>query len=65
MNKKGLKANSIIVRLMLAMLVVLLIQSSMLAGSIWHGGTIREINNTSVDLSGKQCSTGKIILKMK
>lgn len=50
MNKKGLKANSIIVRLMLAMLVVLLIQSSMLAGSIWHGGTIREINNTSVDL---------------
>lgn len=50
MIKIGLKRNSIIVRLLLSMLAVLLIQTLLLAGNIWYGGTIDELNKNSVDV---------------
>ena len=50
MNMRKIKGNSIIVRLLLSMLLVILVQTSLFAGNIWHGGTIRELNNNSVDL---------------
>ncbi len=50
MRKMGLKRNSIIVRLLLSMLVVLLIHTLILSANIRYGGTIDELNRNSINL---------------
>ena len=49
-HKIQFNRNSIIVRLLLPMLVVLLLQSLLFAETIFHGGVISELNNNAMDI---------------
>ncbi|NMA84001.1 MAG: EAL domain-containing protein [Epulopiscium sp.] len=49
-HKIQFNRNSIIVRLLLPMLVVLLLQSLLFAETIFHGGVIAELNNNAMDI---------------
>ncbi len=59
MVKIGLKRNSIIARLLLSMFAVLLIQTLLLAGNMWYGGTIDELNTNSVGVLDEKVITRK------
>ena len=59
MIRMSLNRNSIMARLLLSMLVVLLIQTLLLAGNIRYGGTIEELNSSSIDLLNERVLSRK------
>ena len=62
-NKIQFNRNSIIVRLLLPMLVVLLLQTLLFAETIFHGGVIAELNNNAMDILNERVFRRKSYLE--